>query len=444
MIDFDHFWMEAGCMPGLSKEETEAQLRQLKAHYGNVEDFSGDIQNRPGMKPRPGVTAKQIEDWERERGVQLPDMLRQAMAQQDGGYVYRSSIRILPLAQIANPEEDFWEWASYKEKEVPERRLVLRFAQDEDLGGSLFLNYNVKGPQQEPGLLECYSGDPDLNQRAKSVTKFFARMLETFDAPLVNWSETKSLQEIARETIDLSEMYKAPAKKEQVLGRQAGVLVLFTREQALSGLHLTKTTLPEPLVKAMAMIRPFRPAPVGTYGLILQPEKSEGIVELDSQQTPEGQWKNHTSRGVPVCVQFESHERSRLEELRKTLLGQSAASRAQAMDEHLEKSQQQMEKLQQHMAALSPEQQRAAAMQMAPQMWERLKGLLSFALPEAETMPPEAARLQEMLQEKMKELGKRAQEAIAKHPLDPESQRLVEEMMKRLQRPDDGAGDKTA
>jgi hypothetical protein len=440
MIDFDHFWMEAGCMPGLSKGETEAQLRQLKAHYGNIEGLLAGIQNRPGMEPRPGVTAQQIEDWERERGVRLPDVLRQAMARQNGGYVYRSHIRILPLAQIANPEEDFWEWASYEEEDVADRDLVFQFAEDEDLGGSFFLDYNLKGPQQEPGVLEYHSDPGDLDRRAKSVTKFFARMLETFEGPLVNWSETESLEEIARETIDLSEFYKAPAKEEQVLGRQAGVLVLFTREQALSGQHLTKTTLPEPLDRRMAMIRPFRPAPVGTYGLILQPEKSEGIVELDSQQTPEGQWKNHTSHGVPVCVQFESHERSRLEELRRTLLGQPAAGRAQALDEHLEKSQQQMEKLQQHMAGLTPEQQRAAALQIAPQMWENLKGLLSFASPDAETMPPEAARLQEMLQEKMKELRKRVQETMAKHPLDPESQRVVEEMMKRLQRPGDDAG----
>src|SRR5262249_32880058 len=157
------------------------------------------------------------------------------------------------------------------------------------------------------GVLEYHSDPGDLDRRAKSVTKFFARMLETFEGPLVTWSETESLEEIARETIDLSEFYKEPAKKEQVLGRQAGPLVLFTREQALSGEHLTKTTLPEPLDRRMAMIQPFRPAPIGTYGLILQPEKSEGILELDSQQTPEGQWKNHTSRGVPVYVQFESH-----------------------------------------------------------------------------------------------------------------------------------------
>jgi hypothetical protein len=100
------------------------------------------------------------------------------MARQNGGYVFRSSIRILPLAQIANPEEDFWEWASYEEEDLPDRSLVLQFAEDEDLGGSLFLDYNVKGPQQEPGVLEYHSDPGDLDRRAKSVTKFFARMLD--------------------------------------------------------------------------------------------------------------------------------------------------------------------------------------------------------------------------------------------------------------------------
>jgi hypothetical protein len=210
------------------------------------------------------------------------------------------------------------------------------------------------------------------------------------------------------------------------------VLVLFTRERKPGAQILTKTTLPEPLHAGMAMIQPHRPAPIGTYALILQPVKTEEIVELGSQQRRDGRWKNHTSRGVPICVQFESHERGRLEQLRQTLFGQSAAGRAQAQDDRLEKSRQQMEKLQQHMSALAPEQQQAAMLQMALKMRETLPfaGLVA-----SEGMPAEAAHLSELLQQKLQEFQQRAQEAIAR--VDPETQRLLEEMLRRRLRPGD-------
>src|SRR5260370_29471690 len=109
------------------------------------------------------------------------------------------------------------------------------------------------------------------------------------------------------------------------------------------------------------MIMRCRHDPIYTYGLTLQPQNSDGIVEHESERTREGRWKNSTSRGVPICVQFESHDRARLEALRRSLFGEKTADRAQAR----EKSQ---EELQQRLASRSPEERQAAGMSMFQQM----------------------------------------------------------------------------
>src|SRR5262249_54375199 len=286
MIDFNQFWAEPGCLPGLSKEETEAYLKQLTDQYGpGAATFepTGDSMFVPG----PGVSVEQIDAWEHNRGVRLPDVLRQAFAKQNGGFVYDSHLRILPLEEIDRPSDEFWEYACCEEEDVPDRNLIFRFAEEQEFSGELFLNYNVQGPQQEPGVMVYHSDPGDLNRHSKSVTKFLTRMLETFEAPSVDWSETEQLQIVAREPVDLSPVYNAPAELEQVLARQESCLVLFRRERTPEGDKLTRTTLPLPHSRDFAMIQRHRPAPV-THALLLQPEQCDGVAEIESRQMRSG------------------------------------------------------------------------------------------------------------------------------------------------------------
>src|SRR5215472_8699761 len=106
MIDFDQFWAEAGCFPGMSKKESEAYLQQLAAHFGQPGQIPFDAAYNSILNPGPGVTADQIGAWESQHGVRLPDVLRQAFTQQDGGFVGEGQLRILPLGEIALPEPD--------------------------------------------------------------------------------------------------------------------------------------------------------------------------------------------------------------------------------------------------------------------------------------------------------------------------------------------------
>src|SRR6516165_8043315 len=128
MIDFDQFWAEPGCLPGISKEQSEAYLRQLVDQYGpGAAAFDPTVDSM--LHPGPGLTKEQIVAWESEHGVQLPEVLREAYARQNGGFVYDTHLRILPLEEIANPDDEFWQWASCEEDEVPDRSLIFRFAE---------------------------------------------------------------------------------------------------------------------------------------------------------------------------------------------------------------------------------------------------------------------------------------------------------------------------
>jgi hypothetical protein len=427
MIDYNRFWHEPGCAPGLTKEETATQFRQmaqwLSGLPGAIVQGEPDLAQQPGLFPGPGVTDGQIQAWERECGVRLPDVLRQALSRQDGGYLRNMQFRILPLAEIAPPDDEFWEFTGYKDDEVPDRGLVFQFAWNEELSGSYYLNY-ARGAQEDPSVFVHHHDPGDLDKCSGSVTKFFSRMLATSESPSVDWSETDGLVFIARETVELSAIHNGAAQYEQLLGRLEGRLVLYTHDRSPKDERLTKTMVPEPLDGQAAQIQRHRPDPISTYGLTLQPEDSEGIVEHESQRTPDGTWKNSVSNGVPICVTFESTDRNRLVELRKTLFGANSAAKAELRDRN-------MENLQQQMQSLSPEQQQAAGIAMILDMQRRQQSEHPL---DPESMPPEAATLHAMLQEKLRDAERRAQEIVARLPLNPEIQRLL----RKVTEPDEG------
>jgi hypothetical protein len=418
MIDYDRFWAEAGCLPGMTAEQTEKTLKRQLGDDG-FEAFMAE------RAPRPAATGAQIKAWEKKRGVRLPDVLRQALSRHDGGYVRGSQFRILPLVEIGPIEDDtFWDFASYDEEHVPDRELAFRFAEDEETTGSFYLVF-ARGPEEEPGVFEYHDDGGDLARCSASITKFLARMLQSDETPMVDWSEAKRLPIVAEETIELTPLYGEPSSKVQILARQDETLVLFTHERSPVEERLTRTLLPLPLEERMAWVRPFRPEPLATYSLILQPEQHEGIVELESKRTEDGRWKNAKSNGVPVCVMFESSDKARLEALRREVLGERAAARAQAEDQRLEK-------MQQVMGGLASREQRAAGMHMFLQMMGQAGGPTSPGMPTAENLPLQAAALQAILQQRMQTLMENAKHVLGEHPLSPEIQRLLEENQRRL------------
>jgi hypothetical protein len=154
---------------------------------------------------------------------------------------------------------------------------------------------------------------------------------------------------------------------------------------------------------------------------MLQPENTEAIVRVESQRTGDGQWKNCTSHGTPICVLFEATDRGRLEALRRDLVGKKAADRSQAAESR-------QQKLQSTIDALSPDERQAAMFQMMLQMRERLQSMQVAGSPLPADAPPELAALRESLQQKLHEAEQRAKEHLSMHPLGSDVMRQIGEL----------------
>jgi len=97
----------------MSKEETEAYLKRAQEMSGMP---LAALVPEGALDPGAGVTAEEITAWEQEHGVRLPDVLRQALARQNGGYVRDSQFRVWPLEEIVPPDDEFWSTPPTKRK----------------------------------------------------------------------------------------------------------------------------------------------------------------------------------------------------------------------------------------------------------------------------------------------------------------------------------------
>ena len=268
------------------------------------------------------IARADIPAWESESQVVLPAILQKLLTLRNGGYVNRCELEILSLNDIKPLEEEEREWIEWElEDEVedydPDRVFV--FCYEHSLGGAYFLDYNRHGPQHEPLVLEYFSDPGDARFVANSVTEFLESFLTRSTEPLVNWQETEDLQTVAEESIDLSRLWGTAARIDQVLGLLEDRLMFFQREETPEGIRLSKTLLPQPLDADWARIARYRPNPLTTYTLHLQPQDTDRIVEEESIQDGDGSWKNTRNEGVPVYVLFESRSKDVLNRLKSQL-----------------------------------------------------------------------------------------------------------------------------
>lgn len=407
MIDFERFWMEGGRDDDEFEEEECVDEDELDA------------------EAPPGVSDKQIAAWEKKHRVKLPEVLRKALAMQNGGSVRNTSIDVLPLEQMAPVDEEFWEWAAFDdEDEARDHELVFAFGEESETGATLLMNFNARGPKGEPSVYFDYHGE-STDLQNDSLSGFFQAMLASSETPSVDWSEIERLEVVARESIKVAGNYNgAPASLEQVLAHEGQTLVLFTHERSPEGETLSRTALPLPLDASWAEVSSYRPAPIPTFGLHLQPEEIDDIVEQQSEKTDDGRWKNSTLRGAPIYVTFESTDRSRLETLRKQLFGAAGAARAQAKQDR-------QAQFEQTLDTLTPDQRIAAMMRVALAMKDKMD--LQFGgLGDTSGMPPALAEAAKAMQKKMQQMVEKAQEQIAANPIDAETMRQLEGVLDDL------------
>jgi SMI1 / KNR4 family (SUKH-1) len=373
-----------------------------------------------------GVTEDQIAAWEKKHRVKLPKLLCEVLQLQNGGGVRDSDVCINALGGI-EPVDTEMLFEELYEDEFADSRFVFEFASDGGEGIYL-LDYNARGPNGEPAVYLDIRDCGELDKVANSVDKFFGKLLSSSDGAEVDWSEAARLTVVAREQIDLTGHYHGvPASTDQILCRDDKTLVLFVRRRVGEEETLTRTVLPEPLANDCS-IQSINPGQSNIWTLNLQPRDSERIVQIESTRTSTGQWKNRTSHGVPIYEAIWSTDRDKLSKLRAELLGTKRAARVED-DENAELE------LQARLAALPPAAQRAALMQMAMQSQADSERLFQEKFPNIGEPPPEMAAIMALMQGKLQEMQRRAQEEAAQHPVDPELRKLMERMAKRL-RPD--------
>jgi hypothetical protein len=402
MIDFSRFWMA-----GDERYEDE--------------DFD---ESESGDDVPPAATAAEIVDWERRHAVRLPEPIRTAIAIQNGGCVRNSSVEILPLAQIQPVDEEFWEYTELNEDEAADRDLLFVFGNEAETGADLLMNFNARGPSGDPSVYVNHHGEStDLVN--ESLSAFFAAELAGAPEPSVDWRQAVTAGEpVAREVVDLSRFHGGSAVFEQILLRAGQELLLFTNERSGRDETLSRTTLPLPLDPEWAQIRPFRPPPIGTFGLHLQPVESDGIVEKRSHKTADGHWKNTTSHGTPIYVMFESTDRDKLEALRAQVLGSDGAAKAeakQARDADFQAS----------LAKLSPEQRMAALLNEALDFKNEADRQFASQFADLSTaaIPPELAQAGQAIRQKLEQMTEMARKKIADTPVDPE---VLKQIKKRF------------
>jgi len=425
MLDPKRFWAEwaesTGAMPG----DPTSQLGQLQAMYMQLGQQAGTTGAEfGGMWPsEQGVTSEQMAAWEKKQGVKLPGLIREVFQQQNGGGVRDSEVLINALGGIQPIDTEMLSEELY-EDEFPDTRLVFEFGSDGGEGIYL-LDYNARGANGEPAVYLDIRDCGELDKVAGSVEKFFGKLLKSSDGAEVDWSEAGRLPVVAREQIDLTGHYHGvPASTDQILCRDDKALVLFARRQVGDEETLTRTVLPEPL--SDCSIQSINPGQSNISTLNLQPRDSEGIVRIESTRTSTGRWKNRTSHGVPMYESIWSIDRERLKKLRAELLGTKRAAR-------VEEEESTQQKFEEKLAALPPAAQRAALMQMAMQSQAESERLFQEQFPNIGAPPPEMAAMMQLMQGKLQEMQRRAQEEAAEHPVDPELRKLMDRMAKRFQ-----------
>lgn len=401
MLDLDRFW-------AVPTEE------QLESAYGF-----------PPISA--GVTDAKIAAWEKKHNVALPALLRTVLKQQDGGMIRGEDFFMHGLDQIRPADRDLLGYhIDFDDEGAPDPALLFEFAAN-DLGGQFYLDYSANGPQGEPSIKSFYGDGGSLSDVADSLDEFFGDMLATDDAAGVDWSEADRIEVIASETIDASAAYGAACLLEQILGRTPEGLVLLTRDISPEGETLRRILLPLPLDPAWAEIRDFRPEPIGSYELHLQPADTDGIVSTESRKLDNGSWKNSTSRGVPIYATFESLDRAKLEDLRRTLFGEKAAAEAATREAAQAQWTARMESL--------PEaDQRAGMLSMFMKMQEEVAQAFGPP-PDPSELPADLAAASENIQRRLSDALAKAREHIAAHPVDPDTARMIDQVLRSQPRP---------
>lgn len=362
----------------------------------------------------PGLSEGQIQKWEADQGVQLPQLFRTVYRESDGGVVRATTIQLSHLHYFENPCDQMWSWGLEDSEGFEVRELVYVIGEDLNVGGNYLLNYNRCDNDGEPSLWNYFHDGTGVSLLGGSASQYLLDASRVAEFPDVDWQESAKFPILADESID--ELSGTVSRYLLVQG--SGCLIVFREgpDYNFGGKRLTRTELPLPLdVECMLLRQPLLERP---WMLQLQPEESDGIVSRESVQTSGG-WKNQRYQGAPIYEMIASHSRDRLEALRVQLIGAEAAQAAR--DEE-----QRMANLQ-NLVTSKPE----TSQVMFMQMMNAMSDLLPDLNPPGD-VPDESAGAFSNIAQFHKQMMEEVNRHVAGSEVPPEVQAVIDSMKKKF------------
>jgi SMI1 / KNR4 family (SUKH-1) len=375
-----------------------------------------------------GLSREQLRECGARFGVRFPDSYVELFAVQNGGQVRDEDLYLFPLPTSETPA-DFGIVSTVEqiiqddefarelvEDELGDPQLVLLIAGDD---GHTYhaLDFNVNGPQGEPRVVWLNFECTDCDEVSQSFAGLVEELTRADDTCAVDMREILRLQVIAHVTIDYEYEDGEREHVDQHLCDAGDALVLFVDENGPDGHELSRVEITRPLNADACVITSRRPKPNQTFMLMLEPEDDEEILWTTSRETGDGRWKNSTTRGVPIYAEFESTDKSRLQELRLQLLGGEVSERAAAEEEWHERVEE-----------MSEEEMEAAFPHLMLQMMGEMDRLVSDLDPN--DAPDEMKNMMKQMQQlKAKMKADLEQHAAGSDAPDPELLDLLKQMM---------------
>jgi hypothetical protein len=242
--------------------------------------------------------------------------------------------------------------------------------------------------------------------------KFMSRLLGADLEPAVSWSESESMQAVARISVEVPRGFSGKETMEQVLCDSGNGYVLFTRRVS-SGM-LSRISFGKQLNGREMRLAEWQPGPPPAYRLQLSPLDGATVTYAMARPTWFRLWHNesHTDLGPGICS-IDSTDREVLKDLRHKFL-----------DGKIPDSLQTEEEMWQRVNSLSSNDRRAAMAALAMQSLGAVDRAFHEAHPDAGPVPEGLKPLFDRVQNQIQEINRTA----AGQPVDP----ALADLMQRL------------
>lgn len=264
----------------------------------------------------PPVPAAEIQAWEKEKGLRIPALLRDALMMHNGGTLLDSVdpvIEVRPLEEWELIDPELVELFKYE----GDPRQFMAFA-DSEYGSCYYLNYARCNADGEPVVGSMNQSGVSIKESSDDVATYLARLAGSLtEQPAVDGSHAARLTHLGQ-----TQLVTKDVAHYSLLGRDSdGHLVHLHHHTSSDGEQWTSTCMPGPLSFTRLLTSETGTKNQLVYQLQLCPQQTTSIREWTSSSQPGGRWKNELTEGYPGSTTVQSLELEPILLLRRVLTG---------------------------------------------------------------------------------------------------------------------------